>query len=132
MRTGAGLALICVGAILTFAVTTNTSVFNMHTAGWVLMIIGVAGLALPRRTYGWMGRRLVRRTRFYPDGRQVEEAAVPPYAAYNPGTSRIRAGLPARPTLLTEPLDDDPDTRPGYRPRANGETEVVEDLYEEP
>jgi hypothetical protein len=32
MKTGMGLALIAVGAILAFAVTTNTSVFNLHTA----------------------------------------------------------------------------------------------------
>jgi len=31
MKTGMGLALIAVGAILAFAVTTNTSVFNLHT-----------------------------------------------------------------------------------------------------
>ena len=41
MKTGVGLALIAVGAILAFAVTTNTSVFNLHTAGWVLIIIGL-------------------------------------------------------------------------------------------
>ena len=40
MKTGVGLALIAVGAILAFAVTANTSVFNLHTAGWVLIIIG--------------------------------------------------------------------------------------------
>jgi hypothetical protein len=132
MRTGAGLALICVGAILAFAVTTNTSVFNLHTAGWVMIIIGIIGLFIPRRTYGWLNSRVVRRTRFYPGGRRVEEIAVPPYVGYNPGTSRIRAGLPPRPTLLTEPLDDDPHTGPGHRPPADGETEVVEDLYEGP
>ena len=51
MRTGTGLAVIAIGAILAFAVTTNTSVFNLHTAGWVLMIVGVIGLAIPRRGY---------------------------------------------------------------------------------
>ena len=55
MKIGSGLALICVGAILAFAVTANTSFFNLHTAGWVLMIIGVFGLLLPNRTYGWLG-----------------------------------------------------------------------------
>ena len=59
MKTGAGLAVICAGAILAFAVTANTSVFNLHTAGWVLMLIGVIGLLLPNRTYGWLGRRLL-------------------------------------------------------------------------
>ena len=41
MKIGSSLALICIGAILAFAVTTNTSVFNLHTAGWVVMLIGV-------------------------------------------------------------------------------------------
>ncbi len=135
MKTGVGLAFVCVGAILAFAVTTNTSVFNLHTAGWVIMLIGVIGLLIPRRTYGWLGRRMmVRRT--YPAGAarggrypagQVEEIAVPPYVARNPGTSRIQAGLPPRPTLL-----DDPDTDPIANPSAApGNTEVIEDTYEE-
>jgi hypothetical protein len=130
MKTGAGLAVICVGAILAFAVTANTSVFNLHTAGWVLMLIGVIGLLLPNRTYGWLGRRLLVR-RSYPSGR-VERIPVPPYVARNPGTSRLELGLPPRPTLLDE---DDP-IEEAYqnaasRP-ASGTTEVVEDLYEEP
>jgi hypothetical protein len=133
MKTGAGLALICVGAILAFAVTANTSVFNLDTAGWVLMLIGVIGLLLPGRTYGWLGRRLLVR-RSYPSGR-VERIPVPPYVARNPGTSRMELGLPPRPTLLDQ---DDPieeayqnaASRPAGAP--GGTTEIVEDLYEEP
>jgi hypothetical protein len=130
MKTGAGLALICVGAILAFAVTANTSVFNLHTAGWVLMLIGVIGLLLPNRTYGWLGRRLLVR-RSYPSGR-VERIAVPPYVARNPGTSRLELGLPPRSTLLEQ---DDPieEAYQNASPRpASGTTEIVEDLYEEP
>jgi hypothetical protein len=144
MRTGAGLALICLGAILAFAVTGNISFFNVHTAGWIIMIVGVAGLALPRRTYGWLGRRmLVRRT--YPGGR-VEQIPVPPYVARNPGTSRIMAGLPPSPTLLDDPDADLIDAQAegrmadgtrGYAPPPAGPgsgtgTEVIEDLYEQP
>src|ERR1700733_14322348 len=104
MKIGSSLALICVGAILAFAVTANTSVFNLHTAGWVLMLIGVIGLLLPGRTAGWLGRRLlVGRT--YPGGR-VEQVPVPPY---RPGTG----------TLAPDP------------PRS-ATTEVIEDLYEQP
>lgn len=155
MKTGAGLALICIGAILAFAVTANTSFFNLHTAGWVLMIIGLTGLLLPNRTYGWLGRRLlVRRT--YPGG-NVEHIPVPPYVARNPGVSALEAGLPSRPSLLDQ--DDDlidnsttgydeiqEDEAPGYqpgtgrrpgghvpsRPRPRVATEVIEDLYEQP
>jgi hypothetical protein len=109
MRTGAGLAFICVGAILAFAVTASTSVINLRTAGWVIMLVGLVGLVIPRHAYGWVGRRvLLRRTRAYPASR-VEEIDVPRYAAGNPGTSQVRAGLPQR----------GPD-----------DTEVIEDIYE--
>lgn len=126
MRTGIGLALVCLGAILAFAVTTNTSVFNLHTAGWVIMLVGVIGLLLPRRTYGWLGRRLmVRRT--YP-GRPVQEIPVTPYAARNPGNARVRPGLPARPTLLDDPVSDPS----GAGRPAPGDTEVIEeDIYDQ-
>ncbi len=117
MKTGVGLAFICVGAILAFAVTTNTSVFNLHTAGWVIMIIGVIGLFVPRRTVGWLGRRMVSRTRTYRGG-VVEETAVRPYMTYHPDTTGLRPGLPAGTTLNGEPADP------------VGDTEVIEDIYE--
>ena len=154
MKIGSGLALICVGAILAFAVTANTSAFNLHTAGWVLMLIGVIGLVLPGRTAGWLGRRvLVRRT--YP-GRRVERVPVQSYVAGTPGDPAARPGLPSRPTLLDQEDDLIEEARPGYdvvqetestgyrspdgqampagpRPGAKSTvTEVVEDLYEEP
>jgi hypothetical protein len=142
MKIGSSLALICIGAILAFAVTGNTSFFNIHTAGWVLMLVGLIGLLLPNRTAGWLGRRLlVRRT--YPGGR-IEHIPVPPYVARNPGTGALEAGLPSRPTLLDEenrdlieeaesyPYGEGP-TAPGRRPvRRSAATEVIEDLYEEP
>ncbi len=157
MRTGIALGFICLGAILAFAVTGNTSVFNIHTAGWVIMLVGLVGLFLPRRNRAWLGRRVVvRRTRGYPDGPEgpVEEIPVPPYVARNPGTARIEAGLPARPTLLTErqqglddPIEEAENRATGapqppehqQRPQqtapqqtAPPQTEIVEDLYENP
>ena len=135
MKTGMGLVLIGIGAILAFAVTTNTSVFNLHTAGYVIMIIGILGLAIPRRGYGWVGRRLfVRQARWRP-GRGAEEVVYPTYVNRNPANTRVQAGLPApgasgspeaathfdaTRNLSTEPL--------GPRP---GETEIVEDVYED-
>jgi hypothetical protein len=135
MKTGTGLAVIAIGAILAFAVTTNTSVFNLHTAGWVLMIVGIVGLAIPRRGYAWVGRRLfVRQARRRP-GNRVEEVVYPTYVNRNPANTRVQAGLPA-PSALGSPeaaahiesthdLSTDPT---GIRP---GETEIVEDVYEE-
>jgi hypothetical protein len=132
MRTGIGLTFVCAGAILAFAVTTNTEVFNLHTAGWVIMLIGLIGILLPRRTYGWLGRRLIRRT--YPGGR-VDEIAVPPYVARNPGTSRVQAGLPPQSSLLDtgdDPITGPPNGTSGHRPpTVPGTTEVIEDLYEQ-
>jgi len=139
MRTGIGLAFIGLGAILAFAVKGSPSFLDLHTVGWVLMIIGLIGLVVPRRTYGWLGRRIVRRSTS-PGGRVVEEVPVPPYVATNPGTQRIDAGLGPEPTLL-EDADIDPvvevvdPAQPRYRtvhPPAQRRTEVIEDLYEQP
>jgi hypothetical protein len=144
MKTGAGLAFICVGAILAFAVTTNTSVFNLHTAGWVIMLVGVVGLLVPRRTYGRLGQRLIRRT--YP-ATEVEEVSVPVYVAREPDAARVRAGLPTataapagapgtRAADDTRPIPGVPGATvvvPGatVRPAPPVETEVIEDVYEE-
>ena len=135
MKTGMGLVLIGIGAILAFAVTTNTSVFNLHTAGYVIMIIGILGLAVPRRGYGWVGRRLmVRQARWRPN-RQVEEVIYPTTVNRNPANTRVQAGLPAPGVFgspeaathldATRDLSSDP---LGPRP---GETEIVEDVYED-
>ena len=137
MKTGAGIALICVGAILAFAISAHNSVINIQIIGWILMLTGLIGMLVPRRASSWLGRRMVvRRTRTYPGtgpgttpGRttvpldRVEEIPVPPYVANNPGTSRARAGLPEKPTLLRD--------RDTPRTDAGGESEVIEDLYEQ-
>jgi hypothetical protein len=132
MKTGMGLALIAVGAILAFAVTTNTSVFNLHTAGYVLIIIGIIGIAIPRRGLGWVGRRLsVRQTRWRPGGR-VEEVTYPAYANRSPANTRTQAGLPAPGALgsaeASHHIDATRDLTPEVRPV---ETEVIEDVYDE-
>ena len=138
MKTGAGLAVIAVGAILAFAVTTNTSVFNLHTAGWVLIIVGILGIAIPRRGYGWVGRRLfVRQARWRP-GYRVEEVTYPAQVNRNPANTRVQAGLPA-PGALGSPeaanhIDANPSTRDlstGSTGPHPGETEVIEDIYED-
>jgi hypothetical protein len=104
MKTGRGLFWIGVGAILAFAVTANTSVFNLHVAGYVIMLIGILGLVVPRRGYEWLGRRLyVRRTGKWPGG-QVEETTYPPYVLRNPGTANARAHIPDVPSLKPDPV----------------------------
>ena len=59
MKTGAGLGLVAVGAILAFAVTAHPTGLNLQAAGWVLIVIGLAGMFVPRRGYGWLRRRMV-------------------------------------------------------------------------
>jgi hypothetical protein len=158
MKTGASLALICIGAILAFAVTGNTSFFNIHTAGWVLMLIGVIGLVLPTRNRNWLGQRLLVR-RSYPS-RRVEPVPVPGYVARDPGTAALEAGVPSRPTLLDQEDDLIEQSEAGYDqvqeaeipvghyrtaqpgtvqpgtgnrpPSPPAATEVIEDFYEEP
>ena len=44
MGTGVSLFFIAVGAILTFAVDTNTRGFDLDAAGVILMVIGLLGL----------------------------------------------------------------------------------------
>jgi Domain of unknown function (DUF6458) len=134
MKTGAGLAFIAVGAIFAFAVKGSPGFVDLHTVGWVLMLVGLVGMLLPRRTYGWLGRRMTVR-RSYPSGR-VEQRAVPPHVSLNPGTAREDSGLPPEPTLLEQDdlidgtrLNGEPYET--LRPAAR-DTEVIEDLYEQP
>jgi len=135
MKTGMGLVLIGIGAILAFAVTTNTSVFNLHTAGYVIMLIGILGLAIPRRGYGWVGRRLlVRQARWRPS-RGVEEIVYPTAVNRNPANTRVQAGLPA-PGAFGSPeaaAHLDATRTPSIEPLSPrpGDTEIVEDVYED-
>jgi Domain of unknown function (DUF6458) len=43
---GAGIILLAVGAVLTFAVHVSTSGFNIHTVGIILMLAGALGIVL--------------------------------------------------------------------------------------
>jgi hypothetical protein len=47
MRIGAGLALIAIGAILRFGISTvSTHGLSIHTIGDILMLVGVLGVIL--------------------------------------------------------------------------------------
>jgi hypothetical protein len=63
MKTATGLTLVAVGAILAFAVTAHPRFLNLQVAGWVIMVIGVAGFFVPRSGYGWVRNRVVVRRR---------------------------------------------------------------------
>ncbi len=174
MRIGICLFWLAVGAIFTFAVTANTSVFNLHIFGVVVMIVALIGLFTPRRGYEWLGRRVyVKRTR-RGGTTQTEQRAYPPYVLQNPGSGNAEAGIPDRPSLEPDPEvarlgdptrtevdpaeesrhastpaeematerantyyadDPDPDAPPPPAPPRRvgpGDTEVIEDVYEEP
>ena len=134
MKTGTGLALICVGAILAFAVTANNSVFNWNIAGWVIMLVGLFGLVIPRKGYAWVSRRLtVRQAR--PGNRSNDEVIYPTNVGRNPANSRVPAALPA-PGAVGSPeasthVDGARDMSTNPADMRPGETQVVEDVYEE-
>jgi hypothetical protein len=103
MRIGICLFWLAVGAIFTFAVTANTSVFNLHVFGVVVMIVALIGLFVPRRGYEWLGRRVVVRRTRSGGTTQVEQRAYPPYVLQNPGTANAQADIPDRPSLEPDP-----------------------------
>jgi hypothetical protein len=91
MRTATGLVLIALGAILAFAVQGHPSWLNIQVVGWIIMLTGVVGMAIPRRGYGWLRRRMVLRRG--PGGtpvvNRVEEEHYPPYIALNTGRNAV-------------------------------------------
>jgi hypothetical protein len=140
MRTATGLFLIALGAILAFAVQGHPTWLNIQVVGWVIMLTGVAGMAIPRRGYGWLRRRMVLRRG--PGGRpvvdRVEEKRYPPYIMLNPGGDGIAEEIPeAQPDVPTvvEPIEDpDPEgvaADPGPDPeRRAAERQAVVDRAE--
>jgi len=46
MGLGTSIFLIAVGAIMRFAVNASTSGFSIHTAGTIIMIVGVVGVLI--------------------------------------------------------------------------------------
>ena len=122
MRTATGLALIAIGAILTFAVTAHPSFLDLQVAGIVIMLTGVAGLFLPKPSHGWLRRRTVlRRGSRGPVVGHVEETRYPPYVMLNPGAEHsghhglqpgdltaAEAAEPAEPGRETAPIGDLP------------------------
>ena len=46
MGLGVGLLLAAVGAVLAFAVNATVSGVDIHTIGWILLIVGIIGIVL--------------------------------------------------------------------------------------
>jgi hypothetical protein len=116
MRTATCLALIAIGAILTFAVTASPSFFNLQIAGIVIMLTGAVGLFLPKPSQGWLRRRTVtRRGSRGPVLGRVDETRYPPYVMLNPaaegsGHNGYQPGdlTAAEPAEETAPIADLP------------------------
>lgn len=68
MGVGGGIALIVVGAILSFALTVNLSGINIHVVGVILMLAGVASIALDLAIFAPRRRRVVTSTDAAPQG----------------------------------------------------------------
>jgi hypothetical protein len=62
MRTATSLTILAIGAIFAFAITASPTFVNLQIAGWILMLTGVAGLLLSRRTQNWLRRTVVVRS----------------------------------------------------------------------
>jgi hypothetical protein len=119
MKTATGLFLIALGAVLAFAVNGHPWFINLQVVGWILMVLGAIGLALPRRGYGWLRRQMV--IKRGPDGRPVawtQRRARTPYMMLNPaapthdGTTatfdRAQAeGTPVVPVVSEELVPDE-------------------------
>lgn len=77
MGFGVGLVMTATGAILIWAVNVTSSTVNLHAVGWVLLIIGLAGMALSLIFWSsWAGPGRIsgrRRTVVDDQGRVTEE-----------------------------------------------------------
>lgn len=134
MKTATGLILFAVGAILAFAVTAKTSVFNLQVAGFVIMLVALAGLIIPRKGYATLSRRFVtRRTRTGPSGSVVEteETALPPYVVRNPGTAPQEAGLLNFPSIPPDPGVQEAAMGPDKGGGGSEETDLTDNIGEE-
>jgi hypothetical protein len=72
MKVSTGLSLAALGAILAFAVHGHPPYVNLNAVGWVLMIVGIAGIFAPPGSRSWLRTRLVMR-----DGRYRPVAEDP-------------------------------------------------------
>ncbi|MFL5916518.1 MAG: DUF6458 family protein [Gaiellaceae bacterium] len=79
MGLGVGLILSAVGAVLAFAVNATVSGVDIHTIGWILLIVGIVGILLSLVFWSsWAGPGYFsrRRTAYYDEG---PAGGPPPY-----------------------------------------------------
>jgi hypothetical protein len=59
MKVSTALTLAASGAILAFAVHGHLAFMNLNAAGWVILLVGLAGLFMPPATQRWIRERLI-------------------------------------------------------------------------
>ena len=69
MGIGGSVFLIALGAILAFAVNWHVSGLDLNVVGWVLMVVGLAGLIVTIWYWNSRRRTVVNRTTSRPVGR---------------------------------------------------------------
>ena len=68
MGLGVSILLIAAGAILAFAVNATVSGVDIHTIGWILLIVGIIGVVLSMIFWSsWAGPGYFTRRRTYVD-----------------------------------------------------------------
>jgi hypothetical protein len=68
MGLGVGLILAAVGAVLAFAVNKTVSGVDIHSIGWILLIVGIVGILLSLIFWSsWAGPGYFSRRRTYYD-----------------------------------------------------------------
>jgi hypothetical protein len=104
MKTATGLTLIAIGAVLAFAVNGHPWFLNLQVVGVILMVIGIIGLVVPRRGYGWLRRQMVvRRDQAGRPVTGIRQKRYPPYIMINPAavdgaTDNATVDMPEMPT----------------------------------
>jgi hypothetical protein len=68
------ILLIAAGAIMMWAVTDNTSGFDIHTIGIILLVVGIVGLIASLARGSFMGFTSTRERHVSTDGRTVVES----------------------------------------------------------
>ena len=72
MGFGVGLILTAVGAILAWAVTATTSGVNVHTVGYILLVVGIVGMLISLVFWSsWAGPGYLSRRTYIDEGPPV-------------------------------------------------------------
>jgi hypothetical protein len=80
MGLGVGLILAAVGAVLAFAVNKTVNGVDIHTIGWILLIVGIVGVLLSMIFWSsWAGPGYFNRRRTTYDEGPAGPGGTPPY-----------------------------------------------------